>query len=31
MDRVMRKTLHESFGAVQREVDDFARAHAQTG
>jgi hypothetical protein len=31
MDRVMRRTLHESFSAAQREVDAFARAHAQTG
>ena len=31
MDRVMPRTLHESFREVQRDVDAFARAHARTG
>jgi hypothetical protein len=31
MDRVMRKTLHQSLASVQRDVDAFARAHAQIG
>ncbi len=29
MDRVMRRTLHESLASVEQEVSAFARAHAQ--
>ncbi|WP_028061874.1 hypothetical protein [Candidatus Solirubrobacter pratensis] len=29
MDRVMRKTLHQSLASVQKDVDAFARAHAE--
>lgn len=28
MDRVMRKTLHQSLASVQKDVDAFARSHA---
>jgi hypothetical protein len=31
MDRVMRRTLHESLSSVQSDVDAFARAHARVG
>jgi hypothetical protein len=31
MDRVMRRTLHQSFSSVQADVNAYARAHAQIG
>jgi hypothetical protein len=31
MDRVMRRTLHQSLSSVQRDVDAFARSHARVG
>jgi hypothetical protein len=31
MDRVMRRTLHQSFNSVQSDVDAYARAHARVG
>jgi hypothetical protein len=31
MDRVMRRTLHQSFKSVQSDVDAYARAHARVG